>query len=301
MKTGEAEHWLQQQLQTVYDERESSVIAAWVFEKLTGLSRPDRLKHRDDALHADQLHQLTAIVQRMQGNEPVQYVLGEAYFHGLKLFVDANVLIPRPETEELVAWIIADVKELGKPVFENTTAEADQTRSLKILDVGTGSGCIALALKKAMPKAEVWGCDLSEGALNIARRNGADLNIRVDFQQVDFLDATQWNSLPKVDIIVSNPPYIAENEKHDMPPNVVEFEPRSALFVPDENPLIFYEALARFGKEKLHQEGCIYVEIHEAQGAAVAELFKKAMYEEVQLKKDMQGKDRMIKAILGTG
>lgn len=300
MKTGEAQHWLQQQLRNSYDEGERNAIAAWVFEKLTGLAQQDRFTKQAEPLHVAQLDQLTAIVQRLQAHEPVQYVLNEAYFQGLKLYVDTNVLIPRPETEELVAWIIDDVKASGKDVFDNTPGEADKTRSLKILDVGTGSGCIALALKKRMPKAEVWGCDVSDEALNIARRNGAALNIRVDFQRVNILDQDQWNNLPPFDIIVSNPPYIAQNEQGKMHPNVVQYEPHAALFVPDENPLLFYEILARFGNKKLHNGGTLYVEIHEERGDAVVQLFQNLMYEKVTLRSDMQGKDRMVNAVKGS-
>ena len=298
MKTGEAERWLQQQVSNLYDSQESSAIAAWVLQKVTGLTRMDRLAQREQPLVAAQWHQLTALVQRLQQHEPVQYVLAESYFRNLKLYVDKNVLIPRPETEELIEWIRADLKASGKDVFENKIGQADKTRSLKILDIGTGSGCIALALKSEAPKAEVWGCDKSDAALTVARRNGAALDIRVDFQQVDFLDAAQWNGLPRVDLIVSNPPYISLREQAAMSPNVVQHEPHAALFVPDENPLVFYEAIARFGKEKLYNGGAVYVEIHEEQGEAVVQLFQKAMYKNVELRKDMQGKDRMVKAVL---
>lgn len=293
----EAENWLLQQLENLYDEQERSAIAAWVMENVTGKPRFDRLMHRDEPLHAGQLRQLTALVQRLQAHEPVQYVLGEAYFHGLRLYVDKGALIPRPETEELVDWIIRDVKASGKPVFNDVPVTADQTRSQKILDVGTGSGCIALALKKNLPKAEVWGCDNSDEALNVARRNRATLDIRVDFQRVNILDPEQWNSLPQFDIVVSNPPYIAQKENETMEPHVVQHEPHTALFVPDENPLLFYETLSLFGKEKLHAGGALYVEINESKGDAVVKLFQKAIYGDVQLRRDMQGKDRMVKAV----
>lgn len=149
-----------------------------------------------------------------------------------------------------------------------------------------------------MPKAEVWGCDISEEALNVARRNGATLDIRADFQRVNILDPAEWNNLPSFDIIVSNPPYIAQSEKEEMRPNVIEHEPHTALFVPDENALVFYEALAQFGKEKLHANGAIYVEIQETRGEVVVQLFQKAMYKNVTLRKDMQQKERMVKAAL---
>jgi release factor glutamine methyltransferase len=213
----------------------------------------------------------------------------------MKLQVNSSVLIPRPETEELVHWIIQDIKKSGKDVFERKHAEADVTNELKILDIGTGSGCIALALKKEMPKAEVWGCDISEEALNTARRNGSELDIRVDFQGIDILDNAQHRLLPTVDIIVSNPPYIPLQEKNSMPQNVVQSEPHLALFVPDEDSLIFYRAIAEFGKNRLYPQGNIYFEIHENIAERVMKLLNDMNYLTV-LKKDMQGKDRMIKA-----
>ena len=183
----------------------------------------------------------------------------------------------------------------GKMFLKKKEFEADETTQLKILDVGTGSGCIALALKKTMPKAEVWGCDISDNALNIARRNGSETDIRVDFIALDFLDEAQNKQLPTVDIIVSNPPYIPLKNKVDMHPNVVDYEPHTALFVPNEESLIFYSALAEFGKHRLYENGNIYAEIHEDMGKEAIDLFEKEGYT-VELRKDIQGKDRMIKA-----
>lgn len=295
MKWGEAEIWIRKELAGIYDEAEAANIASWVLESLTGATRMDRITRKDTPLDVHQLHRLTEVHHRLAGHEPVQYVLGESYFYGLKLFVDNNVLIPRPETEELVDWVVKDVKASGKDVFERRPFEADETTVLKILDVGTGSGCIALALKKAMPKAEVWGCDVSEDALNVARRNGSELDIRVDFQGLNFLDLAQQKSLPTVDIVVSNPPYIPLNNKEAMRPNVVDHEPHTALFVPDNNALVFYEALARFGHHRLYSGGSIYCEIHEDLGPAVVALFEREGYQ-TELKQDMQGKNRMVKA-----
>ena len=298
MNTQEAGAWLQQQLRTVYSERESQIIAEWVLEHVTGQQRINRLAWHVQPLMAEQLQRLTEIAQRLHQYEPVQYILGAAHFYGMKLFVDHTVLIPRPETEELVEWVVKDVRTQDVSASIKTPGEGDKTKTLKILDVGTGSGCIALALKKELPLAEVWGCDMSDAGLNVARRNGAVLDIRVDFQQVDFLDGEQWNSLPDIDLLVSNPPYIPQNEKETMEPHVLQHEPHTALFVPNENPLLFYEALARFGKKKLRPGGAVYAEISENKGAAVVQLFQKAMYTNVQLKKDMQGKDRLVKATL---
>ncbi len=297
MKTGEAEIWLRGRLQKLYSEGESSQMASMVMEQLTGCNRLQRMNLSEQPLREAQWNRLIEIDQRLTAHEPVQYVLGEAYFGPLKLYVDKNVLIPRPETEELVQWIAEDVKTAGKPVFEASKGKADETTLLKILDVGTGSGCIALLLKHKMPLAEVWGCDISDTALGVARRNSSELDIRVDFVGLDFLDEAQRRQLPTVDIIVSNPPYIPAQEKESMQPNVVAHEPHTALFVPDNDALIFYKAIADFGKERLYEGGHIYVEIHENLGAAVVQLFEQEGYEKLQSKKDMQGKDRMVKAI----
>lgn len=296
MKTGAAEQWVQQQLTDVYDADERHAVANLLLEHITGLKRLDRLKHQEQLLAPEQLNSLTGIIQRLQQHEPVQYVLGEAWFFGMPLYVNASVLIPRPETEELVQWIIDDVKASGKNVLDNHVTTADKTRSLKILDVGTGSGCIALALKKKIPKAEVWGCDKSESALTVARRNGATLDVRVDFHAVDILDDVQWHALPQFDIIVSNPPYITPAEAQTMPRNVTNFEPHLALFTPQENPLLFYETLAKLGSKKLHAGGNLFVEIHEDRGAEVVSLFENAGYSNVQLRNDLQAKNRMVTA-----
>jgi release factor glutamine methyltransferase len=284
----------------MYDGREATSIASMVMENVTHLTRVDRLTKKDEPLGVQQLHHLTEIAQRLAQHEPIQYVLGECFFHGLKLYVNNQVLVPRPETEELVEWIISDVKASGKNVFERKEGEADETTQLKILDVGTGSGCIALALKKAMPKAEVWGCDVSDEALNVARRNGAQLDIRVDFQGINFLDEAQQKSLPTVDIIISNPPYVPEKDKTTMRQNVLAHEPHTALFVQDDDALVFYKALAIFGHKRLYENGCIYVEISENAGEETARIFKEAGYQQVEIKKDIQGKDRMVKGVRPT-
>lgn len=294
---GEAENWLRRQLELQYDAGESQQMAAMVMEHLTGYNRLQRMAKMEEQLTTEQQENLNQLDQRLQKAEPVQYVLGEAHFGPLTLFVDASVLIPRPETEEVVHWVVTDVKAAGKAVFQQNGNEADKTNELKILDVGTGSGCIALLLKHQMPLAEVWGCDASDAALNIARRNGAELNIRVDFVGLNFLDAAQQVQLPTVDILVSNPPYIPQEEKESLAPHVVAHEPHMALFVPDNDALIFYKALAHFGKFRLYPGGSIYVETHEDKAGDVAHLFEAEGYEKVTIKKDMQGKNRMVKAI----
>jgi release factor glutamine methyltransferase len=301
MNIGEAEKHIRQQLNNLYDGSESASIALLLLEHCTTFTATDIVLHREQAMTTEQEERLEAALQRLQKAEPLQYITNKAWFYGLELYVDKNVLIPRPETEELVDWVVRDVKASGKDVFEKGTTDADATTSLKIVDVGTGSGCIALAVKKAMPKAEVWGCDVNEEALNVARRNGSSLNVRVDFQGINFLDAPQQKFLPTVDIIISNPPYIPLVQKDSLHPNVVEHEPHTALFVQDEDPLIFYKAIAHFGKKRLYQNGAIYVEVHEDLSNEAAAVFDSTGYRAVELKKDMQGKNRMLKAANGLG
>jgi release factor glutamine methyltransferase len=295
MKLYEAEQYIKKQLQDIYEEQEAATIAGLAIEHVTGFSKAQRVSKKEDALSSTQIDQLHKNLLRLKNHEPIQYIMNKAWFYGMELYVNNNVLIPRPETEELVKWVVDDVKASGKDVFEKKAMEADETTQLKILDVGTGSGCIALALKKQMQRAEVWGCDISEEALNVARRNGSTLNIRVDFQGLDFLDEAQQKLLPTVDVIVSNPPYVPLKDKMQMHPNVVEHEPHTALFVPDNDALIFYKALAQFAKKRLYENGSMYTEIHEDLGETVVQLFKANGYSNTELRKDMQGKNRMIR------
>jgi release factor glutamine methyltransferase len=270
------------QLQTIYEEGEAVSISEWLIENLSGLKKTDRAFQKEKELSTEQQVQFNTWLLALLDHEPIQYVLNEAWFCGLKLYVDKNVLIPRPETEELVEWIISNCRF---PVDE-----------LAILDIGSGSGCIPIALKRRIRKAEVWSCDVSNGALEVAKRNAVTLGTDVSFLLLDFLDKQQWKKLPAVGIIVSNPPYVPQNEKNKMQPNVVRYEPATALFVPDNDPLVFYKAISEFGKQKLNPGGVIYMEIHEDLGQATISLFESGGYS-VELKKDMQGKDRMIRAV----
>ena len=296
MKLYEAERWIKEALKEIYDDAEAGNIASLAMEHLTSYSRTDRVTKKDTTITEEQTALLQQYIRRLKDHEPIQYIMNRTWFYGMELYVDRDVLIPRPETEELVDWVIKDIQESGLDVFNRQPAEADVTRSLKILDVGTGSGCIALALKRTMPLAEVWGCDISDRALNVARRNGSELDVRVDFQSVDFLNPAQQKHLPSVDILVSNPPYVPQKDKNDMRPNVLQFEPHTALFVDDDDPLVFYKALLRFCRNRLYQRGHIYMEIHENLGNAIKDLFEKEGYE-VVVRKDMQGKDRLVRAI----
>jgi release factor glutamine methyltransferase len=270
------------QLRTIYEEGEAKTISDWLIEHLTGSKKTDRISQAKKELSPEQAELLDAHLTRLKENEPIQYVLNEAWFCGLRFYVDKNVLIPRPETEELVEWIISGCKF---PIDE-----------LRILDIGTGSGCIPISLKRRLGKAEVWSCDVSSEALQVAERNAKNLGAEVTFLQLDFLDPAQREKLPAFDIIVSNPPYIPHRERYSMRANVLEYEPAKALFVADNNPLIFYHAIADFAKDHLIPGGFIYTEISESLGAETMELFQENGYQ-AQLKKDMQGKERMIRAL----
>ncbi len=283
MTVQDATFYILNQLRTIYEEGESAQMTDWVMENITGSKKAERMLYKYSALTSNEEMQLKHYTERLMQQEPVQYVLNESWFCGLKFYVDENVLIPRPETEELVEWIIANCKF---PVDE-----------LSILDIGTGSGCIPIALKRRIRKAAVWSCDVSEAALQVARRNATALGTEVNFLQLDFLDEDQWESLPAVDIIVSNPPYVPEKDKEQMQPNVLKYEPATALFVPDNDPLVFYRSIAAFGKKKLNPGGCLYFEIHEDLGEPVVTLLQSKGYS-TELKKDMQGKDRMVRGSL---
>ena len=283
MTVQEATYFLLKKLRTIYPESESSQITDWIMEHLTGSLKTERMMYKNSTITVLEEEKLMQYVDRLMKHEPVQYILNEAWFCGLKFYVDRNVLIPRPETEELVEWIISNCKF---PVNE-----------LRILDIGTGSGCIPIALKRRLRKAVVESVDISEPALEVARKNASTLGTDVNFIQLDFLDPSNWNELPKVDILVSNPPYIPEENRSQMRPNVVNYEPETALFVPNDDPLLFYKAIAEFGKSNLNPGGTIYLEIHEELGPSTIALFQSHDYE-TEIKKDMQGKDRMIKLII---
>lgn len=267
------------QLQKIYSLSEATAISNRVFEKALSLKRSDILKNPGKIITAADDTSIQHILQQLLQHKPVQYVLGEAWFYNLKLKVNENVLIPRPETEELVEQLIKDRKsKLTDP---------------KILDIGTGSGCISIAIQKNLPASLVTAIDISEKAIALAAENAILHNSHVNFKQLDFLDEKKWESLPMFDIIISNPPYIPLNEKEKLGKNVSLYEPHIALFVPSKSPLLFYEKIAAFGTTNLRPSGKIYLETHESYAQQVAGLFRKD-YETVTVRKDMFGKERMI-------
>lgn len=283
MTIQKASFFLLGKLREIYPESEASQITDWVMENLTGSDKVERMLYKNENISTQEETRLLEITKRLQQHEPVQYILNECWFYGAKFYVDKNVLIPRPETEELVNWIVEENK--------NTTSP------LRLLDIGTGSGCIPVSVKRKIPAIETWACDISTTALEVAKKNATDLKTEIQFQELDFLKQNSRDELPAFDIIVSNPPYIPAKDKEAMDRNVLAYEPHTALFVTDEEPLIFYTAIADFGHTHLNKNGSIYAEIHEGLGTATTALFHAKGYTTI-LKKDMQGKDRMIKAML---
>jgi release factor glutamine methyltransferase len=272
------------QLYEIYDNREAANIADLVIEHVSGQKKIDRILNRQMPLSEAQAHLLSDYTEKLLRHEPVQYVLHEAWFAGMKMYVDENVLIPRPETEELVDWIVSD-----SPL---TTHHS----SFTMLDIGTGSGCIAVALKKKFPSAQVHALDISDAALHVARQNAQLNHTEILLHKADILKNTDTGNFPRFDIIVSNPPYIRQSEAEKMQTNVFLYEPHIALFVPDENSLIFYEHISNFALSHLKPNGNIYLEINEALSTEVLTLFQSKAFASVQIKKDLQGKERMLKA-----
>ncbi|TAE01116.1 MAG: peptide chain release factor N(5)-glutamine methyltransferase [Bacteroidetes bacterium] len=267
------------EISKIYEHREAQAIAFLMIKNMYGLPKTKVMV--DDLVPNYDQKILENILTRILTYEPPQYVFSTAYFYGKKLFVDSSVLIPRPETEELVDWIISENKE------------KDQ---LTILDIGTGSACIPIALLDLMPKTQMYAIDFQENSLKTAKKNAQKHQANIHFLQADIL-TNDLQDLPKFDIIVSNPPYIPLQEKTIMQKNVLEHEPAHALFVPNENPLLFYERIAILAKSKLHLQGQIYVEIHENFGDKTVKLFKKYGFKQIILKKDINDKDRMLKCI----
>ena len=271
----------------IWSDGEARAMSLLLLEEVAGLTTADVLMERDDALPDDIKMRLRSMAERMSKGEPVQYVLGFQRFCGLKIGVAPGVLIPRPETEELVMLIADEVQK-----------RTNSSKEICILDIGTGSGCIALALKHLLgEKAHVVGWDISDDALRIAQANAEALALDVSFEQHDILASESYDE--QFDIIVSNPPYICESEVREMERNVIDFEPEQALFVKDEDPLLFYRTIAENGKSLLRTGGRLFFEINRCFGEATKSLLESKGYCNVQLRKDSFGNDRMMSANWG--
>lgn len=266
-------------LEPLYGNGEARAITDYVLDVCFGLSKADILCGAVDEMTAEKTAELNKIFGRLTEGEPVQYVLGRAEFCGRWFSVRPGVLIPRPETEELCAWITADSKASASP---------------KVLDIGTGSGCIAITLQLDMPESKVTAWDISADALDVARENAQQLGANVNFVKLDALNAKpegEW------DVIVSNPPYICEKEKKDMAVNVLEHEPHTALFVPDADPLLFYRAITRLAVQTLSKGGRLYFEINPIYADDTCHMMRAEGMTAVELRSDMYGKQRMAKGV----
>lgn len=273
-------------LTTLYDEREASSIIKMLLEESFGLSFVDVCLGALDRLSDDDKERLEAKIVQLEKGEPVQYVIGHADFYGRKFAVEPGVLIPRPETEELVSWI----KEESKDIRGNRNGKK------YLLDVGCGSGCISVSLALDLPDVDVSAWDISDTALRVTKKNAKALGASVDIYMQDALNAPDgdrdlWN------VIVSNPPYICAKEAKEMEKNVLEHEPHEALFVPDTDPLLFYRAIAEYGTHALCRRGRLYFEINRAYGKETVDMLKALGYSDIELRKDAFGNDRMVRAV----
>jgi len=287
MKLAELAFLYQEKLSTLYDEDEVQSLFLMALNEVISYKKTDYIINKEVLVPDAALLKLNNILLALSNGKPIQYIIGHAEFYGLQFKVNSSVLIPRPETEELVEWILSSRRDEQSPVFT----------SANILDIGTGSGCIAIALKKHLPKALVSAVDISPTALATAKENALLNNVGVDFIEDDILNHSAFDNL-KFDVIVSNPPYIKEDEKVEMHQNVLANEPHTALFVSNEKPLIFYEAIADFAFAHLKKEGSLFFEINANLAMETIRMLASKGFSDIVLKKDMQGKDRMLSAKL---
>lgn len=271
---------IKKELSPFYGEGEASAMAKWISSDILHLSTMELYTGKDMNFSTKAWKEVEDILSRLKQREPLQYILQEAPFCGLSFHVEKGVLIPRPETEELVEWMVSDYQEAGK---------------VRILDIGTGSGCIPVTLAERLSEAEVASCDVSAEALKVAAVNVKRYGDKVTLFQADILQ----DELPdcQVDVLVSNPPYITDSERKDMEANVLDWEPELALFVPDTDPLRFYRRIARKGLDWLTEGGALYFEINRAYGAETVRMLEECGYRDIVLRKDLSGNDRMIKAV----
>lgn len=302
---GEARFWLKEKLKNFYAEEELPDILFLTLNFITGLSQTQLHAFPEKELNDDQIPMLLLLAKKLQTGMPVQYALGETEFFGLRFEVNPFVLIPRPETEELVSWIL---EEKGGKVKgerwrgegqkgESSEVRGEREMAERILDIGTGSGCISVAIKKNWLEAEVSGLDISTEALKTAQKNALSNEVEVIFFQQDILNFYPVKEALPYSIIVSNPPYITPNEQKLMHNNVLDFEPYQALFVPENDPLLFYRTIARHASFMLQKNGLLFFEINEKYGKQTLGLLQQNGFVELELRKDFRGKDRMVRGL----
>lgn len=273
-------------LSTIYPKTEIDSFFFILMEEKLKLQRIDTVLKPDFLITKKNLIDLKTIVKRLQKEEPIQYIIGNTEFYSLPFLVNKNTLIPRTETEELVAWVLNETKVLAN----------NKTIELSILDIGTGTGCIPISLAKNLTSLNISAIDISPEALLIAKQNAILNKVTIEFIELDILNT---ESLPQeYDVIISNPPYVRELEKEEIKNNVLENEPHLALFVADENPLIFYNKIADLAKQQLSKNGILFFEINQYLGKETVNMLVKKGFKNIQLKKDLFGNDRMIKCVL---
>lgn len=277
----EAESILKEELRQLYDERESQQLAAWVLEHISGKKKTERLVSVRQNMNAEETNKWEQVKSRLLQGEPIQYVLNEAPFMKWVLAVNPSTLIPRPETEQLVEWLLTD-----HPGQKN----------IKVLDAGTGSGCIAIALKSERPDWEVIAGDINQQTLNLAQSNAQNSGVTISFLELNILNLSDEHWPEGLNLIISNPPYIPFNERPTLSKNVIDFEPERALFVPSDQPLLFYEALGKAALRYLLPGGMLYLEIHQEFSQAIIDLLEQ-LGMNASLRKDFRGNDRMIRAV----
>ena len=274
---------LSKELEEVYPETEISSFFFMILEYYLKISKTKHLTEPDLSIEESKVQELNCVISRLKKEEPIQYIIGKTEFYGLEFNVTKDVLIPRPETEELIEWILEK--------------SANLERNIKILDIGTGSGCIPITLKNNIADADVHAIDVSETALTIAKKNAEENNPSIHFHKADILKTENLNFINKdikFDIIVSNPPYVRDLEKKEIQNNVLQNEPHLALFVPDNNPLLFYDKIADLAKIHLKKDGFLFFEINQYLGLETVDLLKEKGFTNIILKKDLYKNDRMI-------
>lgn len=285
MKLKDIQTLFHKTLDTIYGEQEVDSFFYLLTEHVVGLNRMALALEPNATINKKNEEVFQDALSRLEQQEPIQYIIGETEFYGLMFKVNPDTLIPRPETEELVEWII-----------KNHSAQ-NQDAQLNILDIGTGTGCIAISLAKHLPNAKVYALDVSRNALEVARQNAENNNVSVLFINDDILNPDGFKSNIKFDIIVSNPPYVRQLEKQEIKPNVLNHEPHLALFVDDHDPLLFYRSICEFSTIYLKEKGTLYFEINQYLGKEMVDLMQTFSFENVELKQDLFGNDRMVKAV----
>ena len=285
-------NYFNETLKTIYPITEIDSFFFLLLEEYLGFRRVDIVLKSDFKITQETLNLLQSATKQLEQEVPLQYIIGKTEFYGLPFVVNKHVLIPRPETEELVAWVVSESSRFK--TFNTSTKQTTETKQLKILDIGTGSGCIPVSLKKQLPFAEISAIDISNDALTVAKKNAVLNNVDIHFILQDILKTVALDQ--HYDIIISNPPYVRELEKKELKNNVLKNEPHVALFVENDNPLIFYAKIAELAKKYLNKNGLLFFEINQYLGTETIDLVNKKGLKNIQLKKDMFGNDRIVVA-----